>query len=140
MNRRTATKFVNENFVYVPDRKKHVLPDVWEVLQGERLEGDCEDYALTLLFLLEGPSWYQVFKALLTRKAGFHLLKDKETGEFHIQLEYEDLFIDNIIRKWNDGKQLSPLGFRSVKRLSLTWILFKLTVSWVCKSVFKVFK
>lgn len=58
------TVVFSESFVYVPDDK-----DEWRILKpiDDMYFGDCEDYALTYLFLYSGKSWTKFWLNLITR-------------------------------------------------------------------------
>jgi hypothetical protein len=55
---------LTQNFRYVPDRK-----DKWTLLGGNQWEGDCEDFALTALWLVAGKSWLRLWYLVITFQA-----------------------------------------------------------------------
>lgn len=95
-----------DNFVYVKDRGEY-----WQILtpgKGGKYRGDCEDFSLTALYLLEGSLW-NFWKALLTRKAKMCFCKYKGTG--HAVLRYEGRYIDNIQKSWNTKQELETKDY-----------------------------
>ena len=63
----TYDKVLN-NFTYVEDEKKHNLLDHWKYHRKLPFQGDCDDFALTLLFYLSDQSLRKMLKNLITRK------------------------------------------------------------------------
>lgn len=53
-----------DRFVYQSDRK-----DRWTILGDGNWHGDCEDFALTALWLLSGKSWLRLWWLVLTCQA-----------------------------------------------------------------------
>jgi hypothetical protein len=85
----------NAKFVYKADTM-----DTWRVLT-EPYEGDCDDYACTVLWFMEG-SWLRFWWSVFIFKAVFWLVLDKN-GERHIVLSYSDKgYIDNHYPYWRD--------------------------------------
>lgn len=113
-------KYLTENFVYVPDNKdgKWYQKDKWRVLDlikdseshSEKYYGDCEDFALTALYLLSKKSWWRFWMALITRKA--KILHCTVGGEGHAILRYNGFYIDNIQREWFDNSRLTDRGYK----------------------------
>jgi predicted transglutaminase-like cysteine proteinase len=62
MNHQTAQRDLNSRFSYQPDQG-----ETWRILTGDGpVQGDCEDYALTLIWLIEGRSMFRFWWALVT--------------------------------------------------------------------------
>jgi len=70
LNRFQAVTRVNDLFVYEYDTVQYDAADYWRVLDvdAEKDEGDCEDYALTVAWLLAERSRFKFLKMLLTGK------------------------------------------------------------------------
>lgn len=91
---RDAADYMRERFTYKADG----WADKWVI---GRMTGDCEDWALTMLWLLHGKSKTRVVKALLTGKARIHRTEARK-GVGHAVLEWNGYYIDNIGKRWLD--------------------------------------
>ena len=98
-------KYFNQAFVYTSENK-----DKWTILREPPFWGDCEDYALTILWNLSGQSWRKFWLNQLTGKA--KLLVCKVHGISHVILEYDGECIDNIKQEWTTKSQLVAEGYR----------------------------
>jgi len=100
MNKYEAVEKVNGLFVYEYDKVQYNASDYWRVLDvdAEKDEGDCEDYALTVAWLLAGRSRIKFLWMLLTRK--FRICYVTVNGGGHAILHHEGLYVDNWKRKW----------------------------------------
>lgn len=124
-----ALSAVNQGFHYVSDSDQFYFIDVWRIMDPDRLEGDCEDYALTVLWLLAGQNPTRMAWWLLTRRAKIHFYKHKVYHIGHAGLEYQGKFVDNITRYWNDGELLKLRGYKRIIALPATFIALKLLFS-----------
>jgi len=100
LNRFQAVTRVNDLFVYEYDTVQYDAADYWRVLDvdAEKDEGDCEDYALTVAWLLAERSRFKFLKMLLTGK--FKICYVTVNGGGHAILEYEGMYVDNWKRQW----------------------------------------
>lgn len=89
---RNAADHMRAHFTYKADG----WADHWNI---GVLSGDCEDWALTMLWLLHGKSKTRVVKALLTGKARIIRTVTK-TGNGHAVLEYGGAYICNRFPTW----------------------------------------
>jgi predicted transglutaminase-like cysteine proteinase len=98
-----ANKEVASKFRYVTDKIKYGFFETWSVMDTTKTvwEGDCEDYSLTVLWLMsnEKRSTF-LFNILLHPDYGMHFVKYLPTGEGHAVLAYRDKFCDNIQKEW----------------------------------------
>jgi predicted transglutaminase-like cysteine proteinase len=103
MNSEEANKEVASRFKYVTDKVKYGFFETWSVmdLSEEVLTGDCEDYSLTVLWLIsEKKLGTFLYNVLLNPKCGMHYVRFKSTWEGHAVLSHNGKFCDNIHRKW----------------------------------------
>lgn len=87
--------------------------DHWTILKPDSngiVRGDCEDYALTVLFLLCNKSMFRFWIALIFGNAKIHY--GKVNGRGHAILEYQGRYIDNITRKWCGTTGICRSGFK----------------------------
>jgi hypothetical protein len=92
-----ANEKVKNKFHYKKDPQ---VGDPWRILDvsKSKIEGDCEDYSLTVLSLIEGGGLLGVLNALFTKKASILFCVDPQ-GENHHVLEYDDFGIVNNQQK-----------------------------------------
>lgn len=111
--------------------------DNWEILRPDsqgKFYGDCDDFALTALYILEKRSLMKFWFALITRRGKIHFVE--VGGEGHAVLEYNGLYIDNIQRRWCSKKELQswvePYFFRY--RTKVPVIAYKMTLGQLKKA------
>jgi len=95
-----AVERVNSLFVYEFDKVQYNAVDYWRVLDvdSEKDEGDCEDYALTVAWLLAGCSRIKFLTMLFTGK--FKICYVTVNGGGHAILQHEGFYVDNWKRAW----------------------------------------
>ena len=126
VNIKDAILYLNNRFSYMADDPKSFF-EKWRLgfNKSEKLVGDCEDYALTLLLIINGGSKFQAIKDLMSKRANL-LVYEGERGDRHIELEYDGAHACNITKHWHRGKKLPLLGYKRVKTLGRLHILNKL--------------
>lgn len=125
-----ALSIVNADFKYLSDSEEFYFRDVWKVMAPGRMEGDCEDFSLTLLWLLADKNPFQMFWWLLTRKARLHFYKHETRGTGHVGLQFKDRYVDNITARWNDGSVLpNKHGYKRKFAMPVTFIAIKMLSS-----------
>ena len=121
MKKRAAAKAVNEFFVYRADRK-----DEFRILSPEQPEGDCEDYALTVLDYISNHKFKKLKRRLRKGKAELVFCIDP-FGQKHNILKYgKKTYIDNQLKRWVSLDELLELGYRNLKTQPWRWVLGKL--------------
>lgn len=100
LTRFQAVEKVNNLFVYQYDTEQYNAADYWRVLDvdAEKDEGDCEDYALTVAWLLAGRSRLKFLKMLFKKEFQICFISTSVGG--HAILKHGDLYVDNWKRKW----------------------------------------
>jgi len=97
MRKLTLEEF-NNKWVYEPDNL-----DGWSVTT----KGDCDDYALTVAWIVAGNSWVRFWINTLLFRTTFHRV---HTGkEYHLILKHKGKYIDNITREWRDDHPYKPV-------------------------------
>lgn len=97
-----ANRKVADKFVYAKDSDQYSFKEVWRVIDTskEQWKGDCEDYALTVLWLISDRNVFKfLFNLLVNPQYSIWHVKT-ERGVGHAILRYEDMYVDNIQRKW----------------------------------------
>jgi len=83
------------NFVYKSDGDK----DTWRILKPDDLVGDCDDYALTALYIVCGGDMDKFWEMLESKSASIAYYK-LPSGSGHAVLHVEGRYIDNNYRTW----------------------------------------
>ncbi len=113
MNTLTRDK-IAENFTskwaYRYDTELYGASDAWVIIRKEnkegKLVGDCEDYALSILWRLCGESDWKLWWMLLTRQAGICLVGPTKWKTSHAVLRYKGAYIDNWTKKFGPKSQI----------------------------------
>ena len=88
--------------------------DMWRVLKLDKLgmyRGDCEDYALSVLYyVICKESWLKFWWMLFTFQAEICGCETKGGG--HAVLRYGDMYIDNWTQNWVSKAQMEELGHK----------------------------
>lgn len=108
MTREDALAELNETWKYRYDSEQFNRPEYWTIMKEPPYEGDCEDYALTLLWLLCDRSMFKFWVALFTYEAQIRRVITKNGGG-HAVLKIGDDYCDNWTREfvsWYDMRQL----------------------------------
>jgi hypothetical protein len=109
---------INKKWKYKGERK-----DRWYILpiDGETVEGDCEDYSLTVLFHHECKGdWKKFLKLFITGDAKMHFVmaKSGEGRGGHAVLEYKPKgFIDNWSKKYISKSQMEKKHGHEFKKV-----------------------
>jgi predicted transglutaminase-like cysteine proteinase len=103
MEAEAANREVSSKFKYVTDKIKYGFFETWSVIDISKpvWEGDCEDYSLTVLWLMSDKKKKTfLFNILFHPDYRMHFVRYKATKEGHAVLSYKDKFCDNIQQKW----------------------------------------
>lgn len=88
------------------------------------LQGDCEDWAYTMLWRLAGRSWPRFWGLVLTRRAELWWTKFHGTGEPHVMLWVEGYgWTDSVHRDWSEGPQHPKIKRYSAGLLAATLLI-----------------
>ena len=116
------------NYKHDPDGR-----DLWRVIKPveEVYRGDCEDYALSVLYYVVcKESWIKFWWMLFTFSAEICGCKTKTGG--HAVLRVGKMYIDNWTKEWVDRDHMKGLGhdFRPLYLTILpTTVAFKLLLA-----------
>ena len=111
----TQEKLASE-FVYKADGSK----DTWRILSDGPLIGDCEDYALTALYIEVGHSIPKTLLSLALGR-GKILACYSPNGLGHAVLQYKGECIDNWEKRWVSKGELEDQRYK-FKGISYLWI------------------
>ena len=111
-----ALKELNNGFVYTPDKG-----DRWRIMKKPPYKGDCEDYALTVLYNLKGRNILRMFLSLIKRQS--KIRHCKVNGNRHAVLKYKGKYIDNGTKKWVKKKEMEANGYKFHKFHYLPYVV-----------------
>ena len=100
MDKVEAVQKVNKLFQYEADKEQYNASDYWRVLDvsQDKDQGDCEDYALTVGWLLAGQSRLKFLWMLMRGKIKICYITANGGG--HAVLRYDGMMVDNWKKKW----------------------------------------
>lgn len=98
---------LNETWKYLYDDDQYGS-DTWHIMKEPPYEGDCEDYALTLLWLMSGKSMVNFWINVITMQAQLRRVRMKRGG-FHIVLKVGNLYADNWTKKFVTWEEMESL-------------------------------
>ena len=92
------------------DSEQYGSADAWVIIRKEdekgKLVGDCEDYALSILWRLCDKSDWKMWWMLLTRQAGICCVGPSKWKASHAVLRYKGEYIDNWTRKFGPKSEI----------------------------------
>jgi hypothetical protein len=108
---RNSLSSVKRFFRYQRDRSI----DTWRILGPADPHGDCDDFAVTLLFWLCNGSMLKFWIEVITFRSVFWLARSYQ-GNLHIILWHRSMWADNMEDRWYTTgqmrhKRLLPLPF-----------------------------
>lgn len=111
---------LTRRFVYKADKR-----DKWTVLNAESgpLKGDCDDFALTALWIEAGGSWLRILWMVLTFQACMWFTISPKGGGHYMLWRRGKGWIDNWYPVW--GKRRHPLMVPYVFPLFLIALVIK---------------
>lgn len=119
-----ALKILNSRFVYKKDKYRYL--DTWTIMHGdEKWIGDCEDYSLTLAWLVADQNVFKFVWNLVTFQFLIWFVKSP-SGEGHGIIKIGDLYYDNIQKKGSTKEYLKGKGYRFILPLVFPVVLFKM--------------
>lgn len=133
-NKEKHIKRLNSTYMYVYDTKVYGF-DKWRIMKEEPYLGDCEDYALTLLWFLSGKSMWNFWKNLFLGRAKIQRVLTKD-GTGHVVLKIGDLYADNWTREFVSWSKMEEIGHKK-----FYWhyipieVVYKMTVSLLKKNL-----
>jgi predicted transglutaminase-like cysteine proteinase len=132
-----ALKKLNSHFVYQKDDLRWF--DHWRILYSEKEQkwvGDCEDYALTLMWMLSGRNLFQFLWDILRLKYLMWFVK-YPNGAGHAIVRIENLYYDNIQKKGVTKEELVSTGYKFVFPMIPPFVFIKLLLSYIIGIFFR---
>jgi predicted transglutaminase-like cysteine proteinase len=123
LNKEEHVAHLNETWKYVYDSERHGF-DRWVILKEPPYEGDCEDYAITLLWLMSGKSMINFWINVITMQVQLRRVITKK-GEGHVVLRIGNLYIDNWSKAFVPWETMERAGHKK-----FLWMYDPLLVIW----------
>ncbi len=134
MELKEALKLLNSKFKYKSDPRYF---DVWRILTGDKAwEGDCEDYSLTLIWLLSDRNIFKFLWNITTFKYLIWFVK-LNNGSGHVVLKIDNLYYDNIQKKGVTKEVLTKQGYKLLFPMIFPFVYIKLLLSYTIGFLFK---
>ena len=102
---------LNSSWAYKYDIDQYAQKEHWKIMKEHPHVGDCEDYALTLLYLISGKSMWKFWWYLCTGKAQIRRVITKNGGG-HAVLRFGDQWADNWTKKFVPWSEMEKLGHK----------------------------
>lgn len=115
MNIQQAIDKTNTVFVYQTDRSYYLFPEAWRVV-GDDGVGDCEDYALTVIWYYSDGNWLRWWKNVQLGRFRFWYC-NSPGGNKHVvtKIVWGDnagMYFDNISKQLLTQQQLDRRGYK----------------------------
>jgi hypothetical protein len=128
MELKQALDLLNSKFVYKADPRKYF--DSWKILYGaDKWEGDCEDYSLTLIWLLSDKSLIKFIWNITVFKYLMWYVKTSN-GVGHAVVKIDGLYYDNIQKRCVSKQFLLEQGYNFKFPMLFPFIYIKLILSY----------
>lgn len=111
MNPVDSVRYVNEHFEYASDSNRYGVAEVWTFMTKPPFRGDCEDYALTVLYNICDKNVWKVLWLLLTFQAAI-VGCAAPSKEGHAVLRHRGFYVDNWQRRWVTRSYLVEKGYK----------------------------
>lgn len=122
MNIQEALKLLNSKFIYRLDDGL----DNWKIMKGpDKWHGDCEDYSLTLMWLLSNKSILRLLWNILIFKYIMWFVR-LPSGENHAVVKIDGLFYDNVQKKGVTDTYMKRSGYKFLFPMIPPLIYFKM--------------
>ena len=105
-----ALREVSDHFVYLSDRDQFGKRDCWFIMEERPYRGDCEDFALTVLYQIKGKSVFRMLMSLAVGRSKIHFCTAPD-GALHSTLRYDGLYSDNWQRTWLTKQSFIRKGY-----------------------------
>ena len=101
----------NSRWKYRYDKDQYGMTDAWKIIYAPDIEGnyvgDCEDYALSILYRLCDESHIKMWWLLITHQAGICLVGRKNKWKVsHAVLRYKGEYVDNWTKKFGPKSEI----------------------------------
>lgn len=130
----------NERWQYRYDKEQYGHADAWHIiheLTDGKYVGDCEDYALTLLWQFEDKSWLKFWWAIFTGKGKICAVGPNKWKTTHAVLRYKGEYVDNWTRSLGPKSRIEDNGFvfSAIRNCWPTTVVILMLKSWIWRKI-----
>lgn len=125
-----ALKELNKRFSYRRDPLRWF--DNWKVIYDEsepKWYGDCEDYSLTLMWMLSDRSFVKFLWNILIMKHLIWFVKTPD-GDGHAVVRIDGVYYDNIQKKESTKEVLKSKGYKFIFPMIPPIVFIRLALSY----------
>ena len=101
---------VVENFTYVSDSDQFGKREAWYIMKDKPYKGDCEDFALTILYNICNRKIFVMMMSILIGRSKICYTKSPRDGG-HAVLRHRGLYTDNWQKEWMTKQDYLDKGY-----------------------------
>ena len=101
---------VVENFTYVSDSDQFGKREAWYIMKVKPYRGDCEDFALTILYNICNRKIFVMMMSILIGRSKICFTKSPNEGG-HAVLRHRGLYTDNWQKEWMTKQDYLDKGY-----------------------------
>lgn len=131
----------NSRWKYRNDKEQYGMTDAWKIIYAVNIEGkyvgDCEDYALSILYRLCDCNQYKMWWMLISHQAGICLVGPSKWKVSHAVLRYKGEYVDNWTKKFGPKTAIEKnhtfhaiYGYGLAYQTALKMIISKVVRQW----------
>ena len=102
---------VSKNFTWVSDMDQFGKREAWYIMREKPYEGDCEDFALTVLYNIKDRSVFKMLLSMTFLQSKIHYCT-APNGVLHNTLRYKGWYTDNWEFKWRTKEEYLERGYK----------------------------
>ena len=101
---------VVENFTYVSDSDQFGKREAWYIMKEKPYRGDCEDFALTILYNICNRKIFVMMMSILIGRSKICFTKSPRDGG-HAVLRHRGVYTDNWQKEWLTKQDYLDKGY-----------------------------
>ncbi len=102
---------VSKNFTWLSDADQFGKREAWYIMREKPYLGDCEDFALTVLYNIKGRSVFKMLMSMTFLQSKVHYCT-APNGVLHNTLRYKGWYTDNWEYKWCTKESFIKKGYK----------------------------
>ena len=125
---------VSKNFTWVSDMDQFGKREAWYIMREKPYEGDCEDFALTVLYNIKNRSVFKMLLSMTFLQSKIHYCT-APNGVLHNTLRYKGWYTDNWEFKWRTKEEYLERGYKFHRFWYWSWTaMWKLVAGYFIRS------
>lgn len=125
MDIQSALDILNSHFKYQTETSKM---EKWRILGDGNWKGDCEDYSLTLMWLISDSQTWKFWWGILSIKFLMWMVL-APSGETHAIVRIGGLYYDNIQKRGCTKEELIRKGYKFKYPMIAPYVFLKMLIS-----------